>query len=149
MKNRTALLALPLLVFGLLLAGCDSGSSEDSLIGTYSLIRIGGEPLPVQVGDYPSDQCSGGIAIIEIENSSLTLDDDATYQGQGVVNIECQSGENIDTQESTATGTYTVTGNEIRFIDDDSGNVFSGIKNGERIIIEEAYEEGAAIYEKD
>lgn len=133
--SSAPLLALSLIAF--VVAGCDSDSGEEeSVAGTYALTRLNGEAMPGILSRIP-DACGLGNTLVgELTSGSLTLKEGGSFQAQTATRTYCEpSGETISTQETSSGGSYTVTGNTIRFSGE--GRASTGTIDGEMLAVEQ------------
>ena len=138
---RPRLLRVPLalaLVASAALA-CDdagTGTQDGGITGTYTLVSVNGSPIPAVVYEEPG-------YTEEVLSGSLTLLSDNTFSG--TVLYRTSEEGNVMTETEGGTETYTVSGNQITFIEEDETTI--GVIDGERITVtvEEDEEEGRTV----
>ena len=115
-------LALSLLAF----AGCDDETTGpgDSVVGTYVLVSVNGDPLPAVVFE-------GGGVTSEALEGTLTLRADGTFSASTITRNTVNGSSSTDTESSS--GAYTVSGATITFVDSTGTTI--AIRSGDTITV--------------
>ena len=107
----------------LVLAACSDSTGPNARLGTYSLVSINGQDLPVVVGTI-----SG--TTVEIISGEVTLNSNGTFTDRTDYRFTSNAG--VDTDFEIATGTYSVNGNNVTFLTSD-GDSYSMAISGQTL----------------
>lgn len=128
-----------------LAAGCSddaTGPGDDSVAGTYVLVRINGLALPLEVFvEEDGDEACIGTAT----QGAITLREDNTFQASIQVSVSClnqvTAEERTFNEDLASSGTYGRTSTTIDFTESD-GDMFSGTLSGATLTITVPNDEG-------
>ncbi|MGY8800290.1 MAG: hypothetical protein ACKVG4_16120 [Longimicrobiales bacterium] len=127
MKYRPFRTVLPVLLVAVFLAGCgDSITEADSTpVGSYALISLNGQPLPLTIEELPGES-------VTLTSATLTLNADGTCSLLSTIQETTATGTATETDSSI--GTWGNTGNAISFAWSD-GTALAGSWSGDTIVI--------------
>jgi hypothetical protein len=116
----------PLFVLALAIVACGGDDFEGppsqpppSILGTYTIQTVDGEPLPWKSVDFPD-------LTVEVLSATITLDSDQSWSLIATLR-ETRLGE-VTTDATTTTGTFVQSGEDLLLTDDD-GETYSGTVN--------------------
>jgi hypothetical protein len=84
---------------------CSDAAGPRTHVGSYALISVNGNGLPVTVARYGNDA-------VEITAGMITLNPDLTFSDRTTVRVT-NAGQ-VTTEDEVYTGTYEVTGGAVR-----------------------------------
>jgi hypothetical protein len=112
---------------------------RESPVGVYDLKTVNGHVLPYTVTD------DANVTLVALSGRT-TLSRGGTYLWEGSYRRTVKSTGAVETGTERETGTFTVAGTEITLVDDDSGTVFVGTLQSNRLTLPNDY--GDVVYEK-
>ncbi|HEX2166209.1 MAG TPA: hypothetical protein VHG09_03125 [Longimicrobiales bacterium] len=119
-----------------ILAACDDDPTEpdNSHVGTYTLVSVDGETVPVAIDE--------GDGVLTISDGTVTLNANGTFAID--IDISFTEGEQTTPEDLALTGTYTRSGNTVTFSGHDdegfetatiSGDVLTTTGGGDEVIV--------------